>query len=174
MKLRIIVISCAIALTASSAAQASKLYKWVDKNGNISYQDQPPPKGSKVLQETTTEPDRLGSANKKLSPVKIYTADNCNVCAKVASHLRSNNIPMIEIPLHSDRDAQSRILERSDSLIVPTIFVGNQMLQGGDLSSLDRALEKDGYPIAKEPDKTRNQQLLDAPEQNTGEISPLE
>ena len=32
-------------------ANAGKLYKWVDAQGNVSYQDQPPPKGSKILSE---------------------------------------------------------------------------------------------------------------------------
>ncbi len=39
-------------------AHGVKLYKWVDSAGNVTYQDQPPPSGSGVVEEKDIDPDR--------------------------------------------------------------------------------------------------------------------
>ncbi len=138
-------------LLSSPAANASKLYKWVDKEGRVSYQDQPPPKGAKILEEGSTKNSSSDGASGKntvnQSPVEVYVVDECEMCAQVLTHLRSQNIPVSELPLQDDREAQSLILERTDSLIVPTLFIGTELIQGGNLNDIDRALEQAGYQI---------------------------
>ncbi|MFQ5754789.1 MAG: DUF4124 domain-containing protein [Acidiferrobacterales bacterium] len=39
------------------AVHAVKLYKWVDKNGHVTYQDKPPPPEADVVKEKTINPD---------------------------------------------------------------------------------------------------------------------
>ncbi|GMQ90434.1 MAG: hypothetical protein BMS9Abin10_0811 [Gammaproteobacteria bacterium] len=39
-------------------AHGVKLYKWIDSAGNVTYQDQPPPTGSGVVEEKNIDPDR--------------------------------------------------------------------------------------------------------------------
>jgi len=62
-------------------ATAGKLYKWVDDEGNISYQDQPPPTDANVLDERevkssgSSAPRPAGESNKL--PVFVYVVDDC-------------------------------------------------------------------------------------------------
>lgn len=45
-------------LFISSPISAAKVYKWVDEDGNVSYRDKPPPKGSKgKIEEKQIDPD---------------------------------------------------------------------------------------------------------------------
>ena len=50
---RILLILCLLALAAGAPAQ--KMYKWVDKDGNVQYTDTPPPPGAKT-EKTMTAP----------------------------------------------------------------------------------------------------------------------
>ena len=45
-------------LTLPAAAVAAKLYKWVDKNGRVTYQETPPPSGSGKVEEKNIDPDQ--------------------------------------------------------------------------------------------------------------------
>jgi len=139
-------------LIFAAHANAAKLYKWVDKNGVVSYQDRPPPSGSKILEETTTkEPTGgQGSGNQSsLDPVRVYTVADCDMCSNVVQRLKKLDVPVIELSLQNDREAQSIILERSNSLVAPTVFIGEEMLQGSSVSKLEQVLEENGYKIAK-------------------------
>ena len=51
---RMLVLACALAVSTGAAAQ---LYKWVDKDGRVTYSDQPPPSlQSKQLNLGTSQP----------------------------------------------------------------------------------------------------------------------
>ena len=158
MKKIIAVCALSCGLFLSTQSQAAKLYKWVDKNGVVSYQDRPPPKGATILEESTTvasvkAPQKQD--NSKKDPVKIYTLPNCELCQTVAQHLKTLNVPLVELPLQNDREAQSTILERSSSLTTPTVFVGDQMFQGGDISKLEQILERNDYKLTKPEPKNK-------------------
>lgn len=136
-----------LALCVSDSANAGKLYKWVDSNGNISYQDRPPPKGAKVLEESTISQkqtsDKERGANQ--TPIKVYTVENCDACVSTVKHIKSLRVPMLEIPLQNDREAQTLILERTGSLIVPTLLMGQQVFQNPNQDQLERELLNAGY-----------------------------
>ena len=148
MKTLLLFFCAAGILLFSSFIQAGKLYKWVDENGVVSYQDSPPPKGSKILEESTTETQAVRAVASK-DPITIYTVENCDACAQVVKHLQELNVPLVELPLHNDREAQDIILERGNSLIAPTMFIGEQMLQGGNITNIERALNDSGYVVEK-------------------------
>ena len=161
MKKILTISTLCLGLTLAPQIHAAKLYKWVDENGVVSYQDTPPPKGRKILQESTIKKSSVNSNrtldNEDKDPIKIYRVSDCNLCDVVRQHLKTLEVPLIELPLQDDRKAQDLILERSDSLTVPTIFIGEQMIQGGDLGKLEEALQNNGYELSKpEPETESN------------------
>ncbi|MBL4672135.1 MAG: glutaredoxin family protein [Arenicella sp.] len=139
-----------IALAASNA-HAGKLYKWVDANGNISYQDQPPPKSGKILseKEVISKADDKQENDTGLPKVVVYSVSECELCDRLIRVLTQNKVPHIELPLEDDREAQRRILAKSNSIIAPTIFIGDNIVQGGSEDSLKEQLRSAGFEIAE-------------------------
>ncbi len=136
----------ALSLATIDSANAGKLYKWVDDKGNISYQDQPPPKNAKILSEKETNAKEAKSTrNYNLPDVVVYTVENCDLCDKLITMLRKDKVPHIVLPLADDRDAQSRILQLADSIIAPSIFIGDELVQTNNEQSLKEKLEQAGF-----------------------------
>ncbi len=138
---------------------SGRLYKWVDADGNISYQDSPPPKNVKVLNSDVlkdsktsdkpikelsraTEPEPLldGSV-----PIRVYTADNCKPCQSVVLFLTQNQVPFIERDIRTDRKARERLSNMSKQISVPSLFIGERIVQGHAKPMIRRALEEAGY-----------------------------
>ena len=127
MKKILTISTLCLGLTLAPQIHAAKLYKWVDENGVVSYQDTPPPKGRKILQESTIKKSSVNSnrtlGNEDKDPIKIYRAPDCNVCDVVRQHLKTLEVPLIELPLQDDRRAQDLILPVSYThLTLPTIL----------------------------------------------------
>jgi len=130
--------------TKKSKPGASRLYKWVDENGNISYQDSPPPKDVNVLDSDVLKESKVGNQPVKevsraalpepvldgSTPVLVYTADNCKPCQSVVLFLTQKQVPFIERDIRSDRNARSRLSKLSKQISVPTLFIGEQVVQG--------------------------------------------
>jgi glutaredoxin len=153
MKLTILkMILVSLMMTAASSANAAKLYKWVDANGNISYQDQPPPKDAKILSEkdVVLKQNSKPNNNQNLPEVIIYTVSNCVPCDRLVRVLQENKIPHIELPLEDDRDAQKKILAKANSIIAPSIFIGKNILQGGSEENLKQQLRSVGYTLTED------------------------
>lgn len=132
-------------------AAAQKLYKWVDADGNISYQDQAPPENAKVLDEIDIKKKAIKPSGSviRTDPIKVYTVDDCAACDQSVSHLVSIGVPHVVLPLGEDREAQSMIMERTSSVIVPTILIGETLLQSPTNDALSAAVEKAGYKIGE-------------------------
>ncbi len=151
-----IISACILALVISNvnSAFAAKLYKWVDNDGNISYQDSTPPEGSKLIKEEeikTSNPKSTDQSTQstvvfRQQPVVVYTLPNCPVCDELLQKIRSWDVPAAEESLQ-DRAVQARILEISDSLTVPTLFIGDNIISNHSNDSLSAALQKAGYVI---------------------------
>lgn len=149
--LQLLCIAASVMLIANNAA-AQKLYKWVDANGNISYQDQPPPKDAKVLGEidVSKSASRSNSSSAgKTEAIKVYTVDDCPNCARSVQHLIKLGIPHVELPLNSDREAQSMILEKTSSVVAPSILIGDDILQAPSNDALTAAVKKAGYKVGE-------------------------
>lgn len=133
-----------LSLVIPTSTNASKLYKWVDDKGNISYQDQPPPKNARILSEKETKAkDPVG--NSDLPNVVVYTVENCDLCDKLISMLRKDKVSHIVLPLADDRNAQTRILQLADSIIAPSIFIGDELVQTNTEQGLKEKLEQAGF-----------------------------
>jgi len=143
---------CAACLLSVSNSHAGKLYKWVDKNGNISYQDQPPPEDAKILKEDTVKATQSAgsSARSQPSPLVVYTVANCNVCTSFLSNLEELGVPTEERLLDDDRAAQSRLLEQTGGLTVPTVLLNDRFIVNIQIDSLVPELKEAGYTITEE------------------------
>jgi hypothetical protein len=53
----ILPLSICLLLLLPGAASAVKLYKWVDKDGNVTYQESPPPADAGKVEEKNIDPD---------------------------------------------------------------------------------------------------------------------
>lgn len=163
IKLSIAITTIGLSLLFSTA-NAGKLYKWVDAKGKISYQDNPPPKGSKILSEkevkssSSIRSEEQTSQNKSLPKVTIYTMNNCIDCDEFITFMRKNQVPHIARPLESDRDAQSYILSKVGAIKAPTMIIGNNVIQNKTIDEFQAALIEAGYDIqtddAVKPAKT--------------------
>jgi len=138
-----------ISLLVASSASAAKLYKWVDANGNISYQDQPPPESGKILSETTVKSGETEAtaANKEPAKVVIYTVEGCEGCDNMVTALKKLKIPHIELPLSNDRETQQRILQQTGSVVAPAVFINDNLVQSKTLQELKDALKSAGFNI---------------------------
>jgi len=140
-------------LLTANVALAGKLYKWVDDKGNLSYQDQPPPKNAKILSEKETS-QKEGKEKTKpvanLPNVHVYTVEDCDLCDSIVTMLVKNKVPHIVLPLADDRNAQNRILELADSIIAPSIFIGDELIQTKSRQELRNKLEQTGFELSSE------------------------
>ena len=140
-------------------AQVGKLYKWVDEDGKISYQDTPPPNEAKVLDsdvlkdlKTTEAPVReLRRASDEdplldgSQPVMVYTAENCKPCQSVILFLTQKEVPFIERDIRDDRRARERLAKLSKQISVPSLFIGTRIVQGHSKPEITAALKQAGY-----------------------------
>ncbi len=136
-------------------ATAGKLYKWMDKNGNVHYTDQPPPPEAKTAEQkkfgdkATSDapvPYALQQAAKNF-PVTLYTADQCgDACSKASALLSQRGIP------YTGKDARDpTVAEELKGLIggkleVPVMKLGSQVVRGYEESTWNTALDAAGYP----------------------------
>lgn len=136
-----------------------RLYKWVDGDGNISYQDSPPPNNvnvinSDVLESGKSKTHRISDLQRVRQatpgfdtnlPVMVYTANNCDPCQSVVLFLTQKKIPFIERDIRIDRNARDRLSKLSKQISVPSLFIGDQIVQGDSTFMITKALTKAGY-----------------------------
>ena len=140
-----------LAVLSAQPAWSAKLYKWVDKDGNISYQDSPPPDGSKLIEEqelktTSSSEPSVVSPQPNNTPVIVYTVDNCESCELLLLRFQNWGINAQEHSLQN-RDVQARILELTDSLSAPTLFLGDKLIPDLSAQNIISELEKVGYQV---------------------------
>lgn len=143
------------ALLSVPLAHAGKLYKWVDKDGHVSYHDRPPPSDGYRVEEKD-----LGGrgANRAATiptdvlekfPVVLYSARKCSSCDSARSYLKDRGVPFTEKNVDGDRKLQDELIKQSGGLSVPTITVGSKIMQGYLESLLEGELDQAGYPKPK-------------------------
>lgn len=143
----ILVVLTLVTLAATPAAWSGKLYKWVDGNGNVTYQDQPPPEGAEVLGEySDSAPIKTSLATAVANaPITLYAVPKCDACDLVRLFLQKKGIPFSEVDVAQDRDAQQALIDKSGQLGVPTLLIGYVALSGYNVSSIEAELRKSGY-----------------------------
>jgi len=151
-----IAVSVLFLLIIGNVSQAKSLYKWVDENGNVSYQDQPPPKDlavkQEILKDSITNSSNLNGSTpspEQSNPVIVYTIDNCDPCEIVLLRLKQLGIPNQKKSL-LDRDIQARVLDLSGSISAPTIFIGDKLVSDISDKNLTTELKAAGYTIKEQ------------------------
>ena len=150
----------------TNATSAAKLYKWVDKDGNVSYQDSPPPEGSQIIQEKEiqrSEPSSQPAVVFRQQPVIIYTVDDCLECESLLTKLRTWGIPVTEASL-LNRAVQARILDLTDGLLAPTLFIGDNLISDHSDENLTAELSNAGHQI---PDDDSTGEISNSEEPNS-------
>ncbi len=156
MKRNVIVLMLLTCGLVSTAAHAT-LYRWVDKDGNVSYQDQPPPADATQVQEKSLDrvappaDDSASSDAARKYPVTLYVVPQCDTCDQARSYLKKRNVPFREINVATDIKAQKEMRKLVGELSVPTITVGSRIMRGYTEQLLAVELDDAGYPKAAKP-----------------------
>jgi len=160
-------------LIGFASAQAGKLYKWVDRDGNVSYHDRPPPAESAYRVEekpiTTGEKPKKGDPNAKVAekfPVVLYSAPKCESCALARVYLERRKVPFIEKNVEADPALQEELKKKIGVLSVPTIIVGEKVMRGYLESLLEGELDAVGYAKLETPETSTGK-----PRENTGDTA---
>jgi len=153
-KFKIGLVSSIILLTLFSANSfAVKLYKWVDAEGKVSYQDRPPPSGQAYEEKSFTDEGTNNSSNPDVirarairdNPVTLYTAENCDSCDTVRTILEMNKVPFEQVPVDSSTQLQEKLKNIAGSIRVPTLTIGETVVQQLDRNRIEDALRTGGY-----------------------------
>ncbi len=128
-------------------AQAGKLYKWVDKHGNVSYQDQPPPPEAGRVEEKTLRGATTPAApdGPKRPAVVLYVVPDCSSCDLMRAVLQRRKIAFSEKNVEGDVPAQTELKKKAGALAVPTVMVGDKVVKGHSEAALDAELDAAGY-----------------------------
>ncbi len=134
------------------AAHATKLYKWVDQDGNISYHDRPPNAPGYNVEEKNIRlggrPVAGGAASEAAAkfPVVLYSAADCSSCDMARAYLQKRKVPFREKNVEGDRALQQELIKKTGAVSVPTILVGEKVMRGYLESLLEGELDAAGYP----------------------------
>gem|GEM_PF-847057 len=142
-------------LLGPGESTAGTLYKWVDEDGRVSYQDRPPVDVKdfesadmsdrdvgRLLQQ---DPEEKREQVIETQPVTIYVADNCDACDTLRVYLEKRQIPFTEKDLNKDEDARRELMDVAGKLQVPATTIGKDLVWGYSRSGLTKALEQAGY-----------------------------
>ncbi len=152
MRLPVVYVVIAVAALAGSTAQAEKLYKWIGKDGKISYQDKPPPADSGVVQEKNLYGSARGTSDPGASeatqkfPVILYSTTKCSPCDQARAYLKKRKVPFAEKNVSNNQPLQKEMIEKIGELSVPTIMIGSKVMKGYIESLLEGELDQAGYP----------------------------
>jgi len=142
-------------MLVSGLASAAQLYKWLDKDGNLHYTDQPPPPEAKTTeQKSFGDKPADGPAYYALQqavknfPVTLYTAaGECGeACNKASALLNQRGVPFSEKSARDPAAAEELKALTGGKLMVPVMKVGTQVLSGYEESGWNATLDAAGYP----------------------------
>lgn len=150
-----IVVALLACATAAFAAAPGGMYKWVDEKGRVQYSDQPPPPGSKILEERRLTKSGAPSSELPYSvqqaaksfPVTLWVTDCGQVCTDARNHLSKRGVPFGERSPQKPEDAEELKKLTGGESVVPVLQVGSLKTVKGYLQSeWDSALDAAGYP----------------------------
>lgn len=152
------------AISLSSPVNAeNKLYKWVDKNGKVSYQSSPPPANSKILKESTLKSTSNDSQSDNPAVI-VYTVVNCPACLQVMDRLKKMSVPFTEQSL-ADQQVQSSVLDATGQLAAPTVSIGGRFLSETSEEALNQQLNDAGYNVGPVKPESQTNRLGATPEE---------
>ncbi|MDM0020412.1 glutaredoxin family protein [Variovorax saccharolyticus] len=151
MKLNTALAGLALLLVAN-AALAQAVYRNVDKNGKVTFSDQPPSanapaapvRAGNTVSARTGLPYELQQVVQRY-PVTLYTSDDCGPCVAGRALLVTRGVPFDERTVKSNEDIAS--LQRlSGQNGLPLLTIGTQQLKGFGDAEWSQYLDAAGYP----------------------------
>ena len=132
----------------------AEVYRWVDKDGRVSYSDTPPPQGAANVKQqsysdnvtpSTDMPYAVKVATEK-SPVVLYANACGEPCANARALLRNRGIPFTDRDPERDGAAMDALKAATGGTSVPVLMVGAKPLKGFAEQEWMDALTSAGYP----------------------------
>jgi len=154
-------------LTAGPAAGEDKMYKWVDEDGNVTYQDRPPPEASDQMQTFGGSAETDPAAALQDVALTLYTKQQCDACDLVRELLNERGLPFTEKNAGTDAEVQAELKELAGVLAVPVLAIGDRVLAGYNRDLILSELVEAGFPIG--PESTPAQARLKARSQGSGD-----
>lgn len=143
---------------AAGAAQAERLYRWVDESGRVHYSDQPPPPKIRAVERKQIFvgpasdgdlPYALQEAVKRF-PITLYTAAECgDACEKASAYLNKRGAPYTEKDVRDQATGAALMKVTGGKLEVPVATVGPTVLRGYEENAWKTALDAAGYPSSR-------------------------
>lgn len=151
-------------LGAPIAWSADTLYKWVDKNGNVTYQDQPPPNQSGDVETMVEQGNATPESPRPDVSVVLYSIKVCDACDLVRHILQERGIPFREKNAEGDADVQAEIKKLAGVLSVPVLTIGDEVLTGYNRALILKDLTDAGFPTSAQSSgqQTQGQQAQQA------------
>ncbi len=130
---------------------SAEIYKWVDENGKIHYDDRPPQTSNAQRLEISIETyssvemqsydGELTSAgdneSAKRKNVVMYSTEWCGVCKKAKAYFDANGIPFREYDVEKSQKGK-RAFKKLKAKGVPVILVGKQRMNGFSAASFEK------------------------------------
>jgi len=151
---RILIFATSVLLLAATA-QAQNLYKWVDQDGNVTYQDTPPPGEDSTATPFAEDAEvaaeaKANEGNLPDIPVTLYSVPTCDACDLVRNLLEKYGVPYEEKDASNDVDVQSDLKELAGQLSVPVLTVGDAVISGYTSSGITSELANAGFTPNRE------------------------
>lgn len=135
--------SVLVAALFVTTAQAATVYHWVNQDGEVIYQDSPPPPGAR---DVRTEQFQGGTVTRgpERARVTLYQIPHCQPCASARQYLSRNHVPYRTVDATSAA-AQARMQQKTGYTSVPTLTVGHASINGFNEPWLASELTRAGY-----------------------------
>lgn len=120
-KLLFLAFLCGYGLSINTAS-AQKIYKWVDKNGSVTYSRQPPPKGAKQQNIETLR--SLGTTSTP-APKQTYRS-NSSIPDTYVNHYQGTRQNTYTVPRQPTRSAEEEALRQKIIKEASTPYAGSK------------------------------------------------
>lgn len=156
-------------LLIAVAAVAQPLYRNVDRNGKVTYSDQPSAADARPATPGGGNVTAIGGGGNtgaglpyelrqvvQRYPVTIYTSDECGPCSAGKSLLTTRGVPFDERLIKTDADTAA-LQRMSGQNSLPLLQIGSQQLRGFSDAEWSQYLDAAGYPKSSQlPSGYRN------------------
>ncbi len=178
MKSSLAISLLAVAIALPTVSDAQQVYRWVDNDGRVQYSDQPPPPGTKNVQEKNVGGNSIQNNDlslvaqdaQKKNPVIMYSSECGESCDAAKAYLNKRGIPHTVVDPTRSLELNKKFKEETGGVVVPVLKVGEKRLSGWSESTWASALDTAGYPKTppfSKPKPVEDRSGLDAPAPKT-------
>lgn len=150
-------------LLTAGATDASKLYRWVDENGRVTFQDRPPPTGIVSFDEKALTTPQAAATPEQANPatVVVYRIDDCEPCDAMEQYLTEKGLRIERRDPDKDAEVAKEMVESFGKAEVPVAVVGTDVVRGHNVPWLEATLIKAGYVEASDASDSQQTPVTD-------------